>query len=90
MTRAIDALEQQLGIPLFKRSTRQLVLTEQGAYFLAAPAPCWRRRIGWCVTAAALLGGARGPLRVSVLPRAGASWLSPACPTSSPATLGCA
>jgi DNA-binding transcriptional LysR family regulator len=38
VTRAIDALEQQLGIPLFKRSTRQLVLTEQGAYF--SPAPC--------------------------------------------------
>ncbi|WP_290435211.1 LysR family transcriptional regulator, partial [Aeromonas caviae] len=39
VTRAIDALEQQLGIPLFKRSTRQLVLTEQGAYFLARSLP---------------------------------------------------
>lgn len=39
VTRAIDALEQQLGIPLFKRSTRQLVLTSQGEYFLARSLP---------------------------------------------------
>jgi len=33
VTRAIDNLESELGVPLFKRSTRQLVLTKEGAIF---------------------------------------------------------
>ena len=60
MTRAIDALEQQLGIPLFKRSTRQLVLTEQGAYFLARPCPPAGGGGSAGAIPATPLGGARG------------------------------
>lgn len=35
VARNIDNLEQQLNVTLFKRSTRQLLLTEEGHYFLA-------------------------------------------------------
>ena len=34
ITRSIDKLEVELGVTLFKRSTRQLILTEKGAVFL--------------------------------------------------------
>ena len=34
ITRSIDKLEIELGVTLFKRSTRQLILTEKGAEFL--------------------------------------------------------
>ena len=34
VTRKIDALENQLGVSLFKRSTRQLILTTEGELFI--------------------------------------------------------
>ena len=79
-TRAIDALEQQLGIPLFKRSTRQLVLTEQGAYFLARSLPLLEEADQLVQSLQPLSVAPEGPLRVSVFESFGASWLSPRLP----------
>ena len=80
VTRAIDALEQQLGIPLFKRSTRQLVLTEQGAYFLARSLPLLEEADQLVQSLQPLSVAPEGPLRVSVFESFGASWLSPRLP----------
>ena len=38
-TRAVAELEARLGVPLFRRSTRRVALTEAGARFLAETAP---------------------------------------------------
>ena len=77
VTRTIDALEQQLGIPLFKRSTRQLVLTEQGEYFLARSVRLLEEADQLVQSLQPLPVAPEGPLRVSVFERFGTSWLAP-------------
>lgn len=81
VTRTIDALEQQLGVPLFKRSTRQLVLTEQGEYFLARSLPLLEEADQLVQSLQPLSGAPRGGLRVSVFESFGAAWLAPRLPT---------
>ncbi|MFM4994927.1 LysR family transcriptional regulator [Aeromonas sanarellii] len=80
VTRAIDALEQQLGIPLFKRSTRQLVLTSQGEYFLARSLPLLEEADQLVQSLQPLSVEPQGPLRVSVFESFGAAWLAPRLP----------
>lgn len=80
VTRAIDALEQQLGIPLFKRSTRQLVLTSQGEYFLARSLPLLEEADQLVQSLQPLSVAPQGPLRVSVFESFGAAWLAPRLP----------
>ena len=80
VTRTIDSLEQQLGVPLFKRSTRQLVLTEQGEYFLARSVPLLEEAEQLVQSLQPLHVAPRGPLRVSVFESFGAAWLAPQLP----------
>ncbi|MGY6038857.1 LysR family transcriptional regulator [Aeromonas sp. AE23HZ002T15] len=80
VTRTIDSLEQQLGVPLFKRSTRQLVLTEQGEYFLARSIPLLEEADQLVQSLQPLSGAPRGGLRVSVFESFGAAWLAPRLP----------
>lgn len=80
VTRVIDALEQQLGIPLFKRSTRQLVLTSQGEYFLARSLPLLEEADQLVQSLQPLSVAPQGPLRVSVFESFGAAWLAPRLP----------
>ncbi|MEB6608071.1 LysR family transcriptional regulator [Aeromonas sanarellii] len=80
VTRAIDALEQQLGIPLFKRSTRQLVLTSQGEYFLARSLPLLEEADQLVQSLQPLSVAPQGPLRVSVFESFAAAWLAPRLP----------
>lgn len=81
VTRTIDALEQQIGVPLFKRSTRQLVLTEQGEYFLARSLPLLEEADQLVQSLQPLSGAPRGGLRVSVFESFGTAWLAPRLPT---------
>ena len=55
-TRAVAALEQRLGAPLFRRTTRRVRLTEQGERYLV---DC-RRILGELAEAEASLAGAHG------------------------------
>ncbi|MGY3943057.1 LysR family transcriptional regulator [Aeromonas tecta] len=80
VTRTIDTLEQQLGVPLFKRSTRQLVLTEQGEYFLARSVRLLEEADQLVQSLQPLHVTPRGPLRVSVFESFGAAWLAPQLP----------
>ncbi|MGL5812402.1 MAG: LysR family transcriptional regulator [Aeromonas sp.] len=80
VTRTIDNLEQQLGVPLFKRSTRQLVLTEQGEYFLTRSIPLLEEADQLVQSLQPLSGAPRGGLRVSVFESFGAAWLAPRLP----------
>lgn len=80
VTRTIDGLEQQLGVPLFKRSTRQLVLTDQGEYFLARSLPLLEEADQLVQSLQPLSGAPQGGLRVSVFESFGAAWLAPRLP----------
>ncbi|MFM4802865.1 LysR family transcriptional regulator [Aeromonas bivalvium] len=80
VTRTIDSLEAQLGVPLFKRSTRQLVLTEQGDYFLARSVRLLEEADQLVQSLQPLHEAPSGPLRVSVFESFGAACLSPLLP----------
>lgn len=80
VTRTIDGLELQLGVPLFKRSTRQLRLTEQGEYFLARSLPLLEEADQLVLSLQPLSGAPQGRLRVSVFESFGAAWLAPRLP----------
>jgi LysR family glycine cleavage system transcriptional activator len=72
----VRALEAELGVPLFRRLTRRLELTEAGEALALAV----RRGLDEIAGALGALdrGGAPdGPLRVSVLPSFAARWLVP-------------
>lgn len=80
VTRTIDSLEAQLGVPLFKRSTRQLLLTEQGEYFLARSVRLLEEADQLVQSLQPLHEAPSGPLRVSVFESFGAACLSPLLP----------
>ena len=42
VTQQIHALERELGVPLFRRTTRTVRITEEGLAFLTMPARSWR------------------------------------------------
>lgn len=61
-TRALQALEQSLGLPLFRRTTRELALTEDGRRFL----PTAQRLLGDLEQAVLSLRDPRATLRSTV------------------------
>ncbi|MDQ0472929.1 LysR substrate-binding domain-containing protein [Labrys wisconsinensis] len=69
----IRALEQQLGQPLFRRSTRRLELTAAGRLLLPAAASAFST----LERAVAELGRARAMLGITTSPFFGARWLAP-------------
>ncbi|MGF1595220.1 MAG: transcriptional regulator GcvA [Kiloniellaceae bacterium] len=71
----VKSLEQHLGLALFRRLNRRLVLTEPGQLYL----PVLREAFDAIATGTGRLGqdGDDGPLHVSVLPSFAAKWLLP-------------
>ncbi|MCG7586313.1 LysR family transcriptional regulator [Photobacterium sp. OFAV2-7] len=66
VARNIDNLERQLNVTLFKRSTRQLLLTEEGQYFLAGATKVVEETDQLVLSMNALNDEPRGTLRISV------------------------
>lgn len=72
----VRALEAELGVPLFRRLTRRLELTEAGET-LALAVRRGLEEIAGALGALEQGGALEGPLRVSVLPSFASRWLVP-------------
>jgi LysR family transcriptional regulator, glycine cleavage system transcriptional activator len=75
VSRAIAQLEDFLGIKLFQRKTRQVLLTPAGAVYAARVRDALDRIAG--ATLALTRDDAKGPLSVSTTPNFAAKWLVP-------------
>src|SRR5215510_755052 len=71
----IRALEESLGVPLFRRLNRSLVLTEAGQVFLKPVREAFDK-LSEATRLVRLRDGA-GPLTVSTMPSFAAKWLVP-------------
>jgi LysR family glycine cleavage system transcriptional activator len=71
----VKTLEEHLGLPLFRRLNRRLVLTEAGQLYL----PVLRDAFDALAAGTARLGQDResGPMNITVLPSFAAKWLLP-------------
>lgn len=69
VSQAIGALEERLGTPLFRRSTRSLSLTDAGNDYLSAVAPALAQMKQAAEVASSRGGRPTGPLRLT-MPRA--------------------
>ncbi len=77
LTRLLDALEAQLGTPLFTRTTRAVVLTDSGAAYLDQIGPLLAELAQADASIADQGVEAVGPLRVSVAASFGRLFLGP-------------
>ena len=75
VSRAIKTLEEFLGLKLFTRRTREVLLTPQGAVYAARVRDALDRLAG--ATLALTRDDAKGTLTVSTLPSFAAKWLVP-------------
>ena len=78
VSRQIKALETHLGVPLFERLTRQVVLTADGQAFFADAAAALSQ-IGAAATALMARAPARA-VRINVRPSFAVRWLIPRLP----------
>jgi DNA-binding transcriptional LysR family regulator len=81
VARHIDALEDELGLRLFNRTTRQLVLTEAGERFYQDAARIVQSMDDAKRNATAFQEGVRGAIRVHASPTVGTTIIIPALPT---------
>lgn len=79
VSRQLLALESQLGVPLFVRSKKRLVLTEAGAGYLD-DVRSGLAALGEATDALKSSQGRGGTLRLATLPTFGAKWLVPRLP----------
>jgi LysR family glycine cleavage system transcriptional activator len=79
VSRQLLALESQLGVPLFARSKKRLVLTEAGAGYLD-DVRAGLTALGEATDALQSSQGRGGSLRLATLPTFGAKWLVPRLP----------
>ena len=79
VSRQLLALESQLGVPLFVRSKKRLVLTEAGAGYLD-DVRSGLAALGEATDALKSSQGRGGFLRLATLPTFGAKWLVPRLP----------
>lgn len=79
VSRQLQALELQLGVPLFLRSRKRLVLTEAGAGYLH-DIRSGLAVLGDATDALVSRQGRGGILRLATLPTFGAKWLIPRLP----------
>lgn len=77
VSKNVAALERQLGVRLFQRTTRQLHLTEQGEQFLREVAEPWRRIEGAVQAAREGAAEPAGSLKVSMAPMVGRTYFVP-------------
>lgn len=80
VSRAISALEAELGVRLLQRSTRRLALTEAGQTYLARIEPLLEELSAAHEAAAGLVERPRGRLRVTASNAFGLSVLAPMLP----------
>ncbi|HWW78785.1 MAG TPA: LysR substrate-binding domain-containing protein [Steroidobacteraceae bacterium] len=79
VSRQLQALEAQLGVPLFARSKKRLILTEAGAAYLH-DVRGGLAVLGDATEALISTQGRGGTLRLATLPTFGAKWLVPRLP----------
>lgn len=79
VSRQIQALESQVGVPLFVRSKKRLILTEAGAGYLHDVRD-GLAALGDATDALVSRQGRGGTLRLATLPTFGAKWLVPRLP----------
>jgi DNA-binding transcriptional LysR family regulator len=77
VSKNVAALERQLGVRLFRRTTRQLSLTEEGEQFLRDVAEPWQRIEGAVVAARDGATQPGGTLKVGMAPAVGRSYFVP-------------
>ncbi|MEL6963871.1 MAG: LysR substrate-binding domain-containing protein [Pseudomonadota bacterium] len=80
ISRAIATIEEELGLRLFQRTTRQLTLTEAGAHYLARVEAVIDELDEARDTATAIQSGPRGTLRMTASVAFGEICLSPLVP----------
>lgn len=68
LSHQVKALEQELGVTLFARTSRRVELTEAGTAFLPAAQASLEAAKRAAADAAAATGQIRGPLRIGVIP----------------------
>lgn len=76
-SRRLAALERQLGVALFERTTRRLRPTEAGRFYLAHARALSREWAALAEETHSLIAGASGRLRVTASAALGALWLMP-------------
>lgn len=81
VSRNVAMLERNLGVRLFQRSTRKIVLTEAGERFLANIGDTLERLQGAIADARVEDGAPAGTLRVSLSPTFGAAHILPLLPS---------
>jgi LysR family glycine cleavage system transcriptional activator len=79
VSRQIQALENQVGVPLFVRSKKRLILTQAGAGYLHDVRD-GLAALGDATDALVSRQGRGGTLRLATLPTFGAKWLVPRLP----------
>ena len=77
VSKNVAALERQLGVRLFQRTTRQLRLTEEGEQFLREVAEPWRQIEGAVLAAREGAAQPAGTLKVSMAPAVGRTYFVP-------------
>lgn len=77
VSKNVAALERQLGVRLFRRTTRQLSLTEEGEQFLRDVAEPWQRIEGAVLAARDGAAQPGGTLKVGMAPAVGRSYFVP-------------
>jgi LysR family glycine cleavage system transcriptional activator len=77
VSQQIQQLEQRLGVPLFERRQRRLVLNAAGAALLAAVEPALDRIAAGAEEAVAQARGQTRQLRISLLPSFTQRWMLP-------------
>ena len=77
VSKNVAALERQLGVRLFHRTTRQLRLTEEGEQFQREVADPWRQIEGAVLAARESAAQPAGTLKVSMAPAVGRTYFVP-------------
>ncbi len=76
ISRQVSALETEVGVPLFHRHARGLILTEQGEILFHAAEEMTDKLVNVTSKLTDFKGTAKGPLRVTTTVGLGSAWLS--------------
>src|SRR6266571_554511 len=76
VSRQVSALEQELGVPLFHRHARGLILTEQGELLFRTANEVWSKLEATRTRLADSHERPSGPLRITTTVALGSTWLT--------------